>query len=82
MPVSNKRGIFKDKKALLLAIKYNLDINNKNSYIHSGVHITYKDVHFIVDNLWLDHFMYGVQTPIDVDFLTYIKFYNRLMESQ
>ena len=45
--------------AKALAIKYNLEINDKNSYIHDHKLIFYSDVKFIVDNLWLDHFMYN-----------------------
>lgn len=73
MPIDNRRGIFKDKRALLLATKYNLDLTNKNSYMHTGEYITYRDVNFIVNNLWIDHIMYGVSPPISVDYDTYMK---------
>ena len=62
----NSCGIFKSKSAKLLAIKYGLDLYNKNAYIHSGNIISYSDVKFIVDNRWLDHFMHDADKPIDV----------------
>ena len=76
MPVDNRRGIFQDKRALILAKKYSLDLYNKQSYISSGKNITYNDVKFIVGNLWLDHFMYGMEKPLNVDDYTYKKYYN------
>ena len=60
----NYYGIFKTKKAKLLAIKYNLNMIQKHAYIHSGSHITTSDVQFIVSNLWLDHFMYNSPIPL------------------
>ena len=61
----NSFGIFKSKRAKLLAVKYGLDLYDKNAYIHSTNTILYSDVKFIIDNLWLNHFMYGTQKPID-----------------
>jgi hypothetical protein len=66
MPIGQRYGIFSEKKAYNLALKYNLSLENKNSYIHAGNFITYNEVLFIVNNLWLDHFMYGSNKPIDV----------------
>ena len=62
----NTFGIFKTKKAKCLAIKYKLDLNNPNAYIHNGPYITLYDVQFIVDNLWLDHFMYTTDPPLEL----------------
>lgn len=59
----NHYGIFKTKKAYNLALRYNLELNNKNAYIHSGKYITFDDVEFIVDNLWLDYFTGLVPAP-------------------
>jgi hypothetical protein len=75
MPVDNRRGIFNDKKALMLARKYSLDLKDKFAYISSGPTITYNDVKFIVTNLWLDHFMYGISKPLEVDDYIYNKYY-------
>jgi hypothetical protein len=54
---NNRCGIFKSKKAYNLALQYGLDLNSKKSYIHSGLYVSFDDVQFIVDNLWLDYFM-------------------------
>ena len=72
MPVGNPCGIFKSKRAKNLAINYGLEINNKNGYARlvgesTSKTITYEDVKFIVDNLWLDHFIYGALEPIKLD---------------
>lgn len=75
MPIDNRRGIFQDKKALVLAQKYSLDLHDKRAYISFGKNVTYNDVKFIVKNLWLDHFMYGVSEPIEVDYYTYTQYY-------
>jgi len=73
----NCYGVFKTKKARDLAFKYNLP-NNINSYI--TIHKTYvslEDVYFIIDNLWLDHFMYNSPKPI----YTSPKEYNQIYKS-
>jgi hypothetical protein len=62
----NHYGIFKTKKAKLLAIKYNLELNDSDFYIHFSQFITYFDVLFMIDNFWLDHFMYNSDKPLDV----------------
>lgn len=63
---NNRRGIFKSKKAYDLALQYGLDLNSKKSYIHTGLYVSFDDVQFIVDNLWLDYFMGLTETaPID-----------------
>ena len=77
----NTFGIFKSKRAKLLAIKYGLDLHDKNSYIHSGNTIFYYDVKFIVDNRWMDHFIYGTDKPIHVSFYEYMNIYYTLQHS-
>lgn len=77
----NKWGIFQSKRAKLLAIKYGLDIYNKNAYINSSNLILYSDVKFIVDNLWMDHFMYGTEKPIDVSIEEYYDICDSLQNS-
>ena len=77
----NSLGIFKSKRAKLLAIKYGFDLYNKNAYIHSDNLILYSDVKFIVDNLWVDHFMYGTNKPIDVTLEEYDNIYDSLQNS-
>ena len=77
----NSFGIFKSKRAKLLAIKYGLDIYDKNAYIHSGNIILYSDVKYIVDNCWVDHFIYGTDKPINVSFNEYNDIYYSLQDS-
>lgn len=77
----NPSGIFKSKRAKLLAIKYGLELYDKNAYIHSGNIISYSDVKFIVDNCWMDHFMYGTDKPIDVSFDEYNDIYYSLQDT-
>ena len=71
----NNFSIFKSKKAFILAKKYNLSLTDKNSYIHSNNLIKFSDVKFMVDNLWLDHFMYGSPKPIDVSINEYYQIF-------
>lgn len=76
----NACGIFKSKRAKFLAIKYSLDLYNKNAYIHSGNLVSYYDVKFIVDNLWIDYFIHDSDKPIDVsDYQLYDIFNNLLI---
>ena len=75
MPIDNRRGIFQNKRALLLAKKYSLDLYDKEAYICYGKYVTYDDVKFIIKNLWIDHFMYGIAQPLEVDHNTYNKYY-------
>ena len=77
----NSFGIFKTKRAKLLAIKYGFDLYDINAYIHSGNTILYSDVKFIVDNLWIDHFIYGADKPINVSFDEYNDIYYSLQDS-
>ena len=74
----NHNGIFFSKKARNLASKYNLPLNDKNAYIHNGKYITYIEVKFIIDNLWLDHFMYNSPKPINVTNEEYLFIYQSL----
>jgi len=77
----NAHGIFKSKRAKLLAIKYGLELYDKNAYINLGNTISYSDVKFIVDNLWMDHFMYGTDEPIEVSFQEYNDIYYSLKDA-
>lgn len=75
MPIDNRRGIFANKKAMNLAKKYGLDLTDKRCYISDNKYISHSDVKFIVGNLWIDHFLYGVSQPIEVDDDTYNRYY-------
>ena len=77
----NSFGIFKSKRAKLLAIRYGLDLYNKNTYCYSGNFISYSDVKFIVDNFWMDHFIYGSDKPIDVSLNEYYEIYYTLQDT-
>jgi hypothetical protein len=78
----NHIGIFKSKRTKLFAARYSLDLHNKNAYgIDNANLISYYDVKFIVDNLWLDHFMYDTDKPIDVSIDEYNDIYYSLLES-
>lgn len=63
---NNRCGIFKSRKAYNMALQYGLNLNSKKAYIHSGLYISFDDVQFIVDNLWLDYFM-GLSDNIPID---------------
>ena len=80
MPIDNPRGIFADKKAMLLAKNYNLEMNNPLGYVSNNKYITYNDVKFIVDNMWMDHFLYGVKAPSDVDKYIYSQYYLKFVD--
>jgi hypothetical protein len=73
MPESNSIGIFQNKRAYNLAVKYNLSIFDKDCYIHNKKLIGINDVKFLIKNMWIDHFLYGVSKPIDVGDEKYIK---------
>jgi hypothetical protein len=77
----NGFGIFKTKRAKLLATRYSLELYDKNAYIHSGNLILYYDVKFIVDNFWLDHFMFDTDKPICVSLREYNDIFYDLQES-
>ena len=74
----NLYGIFKSKRARLLAKRYNLDLYNINAYIHSYNYVTFNDVQFIVDHLWLDHFTDFTPPPILVSIDEYQLILHRL----
>lgn len=78
MSARNHYGIFKTKKAKLLAIKYDMDLNDVNYYIHNSNYITYYDVKNIVDNLWMDHFMYNSEKPLNITHDEYFTIYTIL----
>lgn len=75
---SNNYGIFKTKKAKKLAIRYNLDLFDKNAYACQTKYVSTDDVNFIVENLWLDHFMYNTNPPINTSLEEYYNIYNYL----
>jgi len=82
MTATNARnifGIFKSKRAKLLASKYSLDLHNKYAYIQSGNFVTLSDVKFIIDNLWLDHFLYDTPKPINISIDEYNDIYYNLL---
>lgn len=60
----NPSGIFKTKNAKNLAIQYDLDIYNINSYPTSKKYVTLYDVKFIVYELWRAYFTYGINKPL------------------
>jgi len=60
---NNRRGIFKSKKAYDLALRYGLNLNSKKSYGDTGFYVSFDDVQWIVDNLWLVYFMGFTETP-------------------
>jgi hypothetical protein len=74
----NHYGIFKTKKAKLLAIKYNLELKRIQSYNDYNQYVSYQDVLFIVDNLWLDHFIYHTKEPIKLLINEYNKIFYKL----
>lgn len=75
----NLYGIFKTKKARNLAILYDLELNDVNAYIRNNDYVTFNDVKFIVDNLWLSHFIYDNEPmPITVNLHKYNSIYNNL----
>ena len=77
----NVYGIFKTKQAKQLAERYSLDLYDKNAYIHSGNLILYNDVKFIVDNFWIDHFIYGTPKPIEISSTEYNDIYFSILDS-
>ncbi len=73
----NTFGIFKTKRAKLLAIKYNLDLNNPLAYATNDV-VKYIDVVFVVNNLWLNHFIFRTPKPISLDPYSYYEMYDSI----
>jgi hypothetical protein len=75
----NPIGIFTTKRAKFLAQKYNLDLLNKNCYaVLSNKFVTYSDVLFIVDNLWLNHFIHNAPEPITTTLEEYNHIYSKI----
>ena len=78
----NPVGIFRTKRAKFLAIKYNLDLYNKNAYgphrLDNASTVSYSEVLWIVHNLWLNHFLHDANTPAYVGFDEYYEIYNKL----
>ena len=75
----NLYGIFKTNKARNLAILYDLELYDINAYIHNNNYVTFNDVKFIVDNLWLSHFIYDNEPmPIIVNLDKYNSIYNNI----
>lgn len=74
MPIDNHRGIFADKKALVLAKKYNLNLQDKNAYACNKKYVTHNDVYWIVINLWISHFLYNTEQPVKVTSVQYLSF--------
>ena len=73
----NTYGIFKTKRAKLLAIKYNLDLNNPLAYAAYDI-VKYIDVVFVVNNLWLNHFLFKTPKPILLDPSSYYEMYDSI----
>lgn len=72
-------GIFRSKRARDLAIKYNLDLNDKRAYMTSSKLVNYHDVFYIVDNLWLDYLNGHINPPADVSMEEYEVIHARLI---
>jgi len=54
----NNYGIFKTKKAKILANKYSLDLHEKSIYIFDENDLVkLSDVKHLIDNLWIDHLL-------------------------
>tara|TARA_B110001450_G_scaffold237930_1_gene244575 strand:- start:675 stop:1097 length:423 start_codon:yes stop_codon:yes gene_type:complete len=79
---SNAVGIFNTKRAKFLAQRYNLDLNDKSCYgVSSDKFVKYDDIMFIVDNLWLTHFVEDAETPINnYTWVEYNNIYNKLRD--
>jgi len=62
-----------------MAILYDLELNDVNAYIRNNDYVTFTDVKFIIDNLWLSHFIHDdVPMPITVNLDKYNYIYNNL----
>lgn len=79
MPVGNHPGIFWNKKAKLLAKKYNLDMDNIYAYGVTDGYVQLKDVLFIVDNLWIEHFTNYTPKPIELNGDDYLILHFKLL---
>ena len=81
----NNYGIFKTKKAKLLANKYSLDLNEKSIYIFDENDLVkLSDVKHLIDNLWIDHFLSPNLIPQPIyttrnEYFQIIKYYKRIV---
>ena len=72
----NNYGIFKTKNAKILAIKYSLDLYDKSIYIYNHNDLVkLSDVKHLIDNLWIDHFLYRSPQPIQTTCNQYIEIF-------
>ena len=78
----NAIGIFNTKRDMFLAQRYNLDLNDKSCYgVSPDKLVKYGDIMFIVDNLWLTHFVEDAETPINnYTWVEYNNIYNKLRD--
>jgi len=67
MPVGNHPGIFWNKKAKVLAQKYDLDLTSTLAYGVMHGYVKIHDVEFIVHNLWISHFVNSAPKPIQIN---------------
>jgi len=78
----NSFGIFATKRARCLAQKYKLDLLDKNCYgVDFDKLVKYNDIMFIVDNLWLTHFIEDTEAPnYNCTWVEYNDIYNKLRD--
>jgi hypothetical protein len=79
MPTGNHPGIFWNKKTKLLAMKYNLDIDNIYAYGVTYGYVKLRDVEFIVNNLWIEHFTNLTAKPIELNGDDYLFLHFKLL---
>jgi hypothetical protein len=73
----NHYGIYLTKHAKNMAVKYGFNLYDKNQFIHSKKYILLSDVQLMIEHLWLEHFLYDFDKPIDVSYDEYnYIFYN------
>ena len=77
LSAKNSFGIFKSKRAKFIAMYYNLPMDNISAYGTNTI-VKLKDVIFIIDNLWLDHFIYNTKIPLNVCKKMYDDIYYKL----
>jgi len=79
----NSYGIFKTKKAKILANKYSLDLYEKSIYIFDENDLVkLSDVKHLIDNLWIDHFLSPIFIPKPIsttrnEYIQIIKYYKK-----
>ena len=79
MPVGNHPGIFWNKKAKYLAKKYNLCLNSIAAYGVMYGYVKLYDVEFIVNNLWIEHFVNSAPKPVEINADDYLILHFKLM---